>query len=131
MRRLAEDFHDRGDGRRAAALYETVLDQVANGGESAAWLHYLSADAHRLAGELSQAQASIGRARRLSADFTNAELLERIDMLSYYIAHDSGDCDAAVASLESFLVKHPGSGLQSQAKHTLAALRRGEGMECT
>ncbi len=57
MRRMAEDFHGRGDGARAAALYEAMIAEVQGGG-GAAWLHYLSADAYRLGGEYSRAQSS-------------------------------------------------------------------------
>lgn len=130
MRRLAEDLHGRGDGRRAARLYEAVLAKIPRG-EAAAWLYYFQADAHRLAGELPKAAGAIEQARRLTKDFQDPELIERLDMLEYYVAHDRGDCDAAVASLETFLARHPRSDLRSQARLTLAALRRGEGMQCT
>ncbi|MCP3957155.1 MAG: DUF255 domain-containing protein [bacterium] len=131
QRRLAEDLHGRGDGERAAALYEAVLRQVASGGPEAAWLYYLSADAHRLGGDYSRADVSARRARKMAAGLGDPELAERLDLLRFYIAHDSGDCGEAVASLEQFLDSHPKSGFSSQAKRTLAAIRDGEEMECT
>ena len=131
MRRLAEDFHGRGDGTRAAALYEAMIAEVHGGGGAAAWLHYLSADAYRLGGELSQAESSMRRARSLAGTVEDPELLERIDLLRFYIAHDSGDCREAMASLERFLDRYPRSGYRSQARRTLTAIRSGKGMECT
>jgi len=99
MRRLAEDFHGRGDGTRAAALYAAMLSEIQGGDDATAWLHYLSADASRLGGEYTQAESSMRRARSLAGDLEDPELLERIDLLRFYIAHDSGDCREAMASL--------------------------------
>ncbi len=130
MRRLAEDFHGRGDGARAAALYQAMLEEVRDG-NGAAWLHYLAADAYRLEGEISQAESSMRRARSLAGGLDDPELLERLDLLRYYIAHDNGDCREAIASLERFLSSHPKSGYRSQARRTLTAIRAGKGMECT
>lgn len=131
MRRLGEDFHTRGDTRRAARLYETALEKAATGSDDAAWLHYLAADAQRMNGSLSQAESNYQRSQRLAEGRGDKALDERIAMLRFHLAHDKGDCPEAVASLEKFLQHHPGSHLRSQARFTLAALRRGEGMECT
>ncbi len=130
MRRLAEDFHGRGDGSRAAALYETMLEQTGGGG-AGAWLHYLAADAYRLAGQYSRAESSMMRGLEIARGVDDPSLRERLDLLRFHIAHDSGDCSAAVASLERFLETHPRSGFHSQARATLAAIRRGEEMKCT
>ncbi len=130
QRRLAEDFHGRGDGARAAALYQVMLGQTS-GGSAQAWLHYLSADSYRLAGKFSQAEGSLARARELVRDAGEPALGERVDLLGFHIAHDSGDCGAAVASLERFLGRHPGSGCRSQARWTLAAIRRGDERQCS
>ena len=59
------------------------------------------------------------------------ELDERLDLLFFHIAHDSGDCSAAVASLERFLENHPHSGFRSQAHRTLASIRRGDDAKCS
>ena len=131
MRRLAEDFHGRGDGARAAALYQVMLGEVESGAGGVPWLHYLSADAYRLGGELSRAESSLRRAQSMAGGLEDPELLERLDLLRFYIAHDSGDCREAVASLESFLESYPQSGYRSQARRDLTAIRAGKGMECT
>ncbi len=130
MRRLAEDFHDRGDGTRAAALYQAMLEHTPRGGAEA-WLHYQSADAYRLAGRYGRAESSLMRASEIAGSVDDPSLQERLDMLRFYIAHDSGDCGAAVASLEQFLDSHPRSGFTPQARRALAAIRRGEEMKCT
>ncbi len=130
MRRLAEDFHGRGDGARAAALYQQMLEHTDRGGADA-WLHYLIADAYRLAGQYGRAESSLARAHEVARGTRDPNLRENIDLLRFHIAHDRGDCTAAVASLESFLESHPGSGFRSQARRTLAAIRRGEEMKCT
>ena len=132
MRRLAEDFHGRGDGGRAAALYQKMLEQAeGGGGDAGAWLHYLSADAYRLDGQYSRAEASMMRALEINRGAGDPTLHERLDLLRFHIAHDSGDCSAAVSSLERFLESHPRSGFHSQARATLAAIRRGDEMKCT
>ncbi len=131
MRQVGEDFHRRGDGRRAAELYEAALPKVNGGDDRAAWLHYLAADAHRLSGELSRATERFTQAQRMAAGRNDERLDERLDMLRFYLAQASGDCPEAMASLEQFIASHPGSGLRKQARNTLTALRRGEGMECT
>ncbi len=131
MRQLAEDFHGRGDGKRAADLYDALLVSVSNEDPASARLHYLAADAHRLSGDFATATTRLQRASQLAADQGKTELGERLDMLRYYIAFDRGDCGEATASLEQFLDRHPHSGLRSQARRTLDAVRRGESMECT
>ncbi len=137
-RRLAEDFHDRGDGARAAALYQSMLEQTKPG-TAQAWLLYMSADSYRLSGQFSRAESSLERARDMIGSRANdarqdgvePALRERIDLLGFHIAHDSGDCRAAMASLEHFLENHPHSGFRSQARRTLAAIRRGDEMKCS
>jgi len=129
MRRLADDFHGRGDGARAAELYQAMLERAPSG-RGDAWLHYLAADAYRLAGRFARAEASLARALAIARG-DDPVLSERLDLLRFHIAHDSGDCSAAVASLERFLDDHPGSGFLAQARRTLAAIRRGEDMRCT
>ncbi len=128
-RRLAEDFHGRGDGARAAALYQSMLEQTKPGAAQA-WLLYLSADSYRLSGQFSRAESNLERAREVN-DAGEPALRERLDLLGFYIARDSGDCSAAVASLERFLERHPHSGFRSQAYQTLAAIRRGEDTKCS
>ncbi len=133
--RLAADLHGRGDGARAAALYEALLARPATPDPAtAAWLHYQAADAYRLGGDFSGAERHLERSRRWIRELGSPRsggprsgvlrsgvpaLAEQLDLLSYRIAEDRGDCRAVVASLEHFLAEHPGSAYSRQARHTL------------
>ena len=130
-RQLAEEFHRRVDGRRAAALYQQVLHQTADGSGDAAWLHYYVADSLRLAGGFDPARQSLERARALAQSLDDEELLERADLLSYYIARNAGDCRSAAAALEHYLAQHPHSESSPKARRFLEDLERGIGMECS
>ncbi|MEM6792775.1 MAG: thioredoxin family protein [Acidobacteriota bacterium] len=124
QRDVARDFHQRGDGKKAAALYDKVLERVQEGTSAAAWVHYLSADAHRLGGDLERARSRLALTKKLAAQLTDeTELQEKADLLGYYIAQDAGDCKEAVGSLEAFLVAHPKSFLNRELKRTLKSLK--------
>jgi len=129
IERLAEDFHQRYDGRRAAQLYARLLTS-ADGAE-AARLHYRMADALRLAGDFDGARRSLDQAADLARREGDEELLAETDFLRYYVAQDSGDCDAARRSLEGFLKQHPRSALAHDARRFLGDLRRGELAACS
>lgn len=125
QRRMAEDMHERGDGKRAAALYEKVLSRVQEKTEAAAWLHYLAADSHRLARDYEKARQQLEAADTTLAAIeggSTATLAERADFLRFQIAQDGGDCKRAVSALQSFLEAHPRSAMRRQAKRTLDRL---------
>ncbi|MEL7061688.1 MAG: thioredoxin family protein [Acidobacteriota bacterium] len=129
QRRIAEDFHSRGDAPRAAALYARVLERVEPTSRQAAWLHTMVADVRRIGRDFDQATDSLATAAQGASTLEDAELAERIDLLRFQIAHDRGDCPQAVASLESFLVEHPKSVLRRQLRRTLDHLKSDE--RCT
>ena len=125
QRRMAEDMHERGDGPRAAALYEKVLSRVQKNTEAAAWLHYLAADSHRLAKDYERASQQLASTRSTleQVDGGSTETLaERADFLTFLIAQDGGDCKRAVTALHSFLEAHPRSPMRQQAKKSLDLL---------
>ena len=127
QRDLAKDFHERGAGAKAAALYTAVLERVEKGTPAAAWLHYLAADAHRLGREFEDARRQLELTRSAAAQLAGeAELREKADLLSFYIAQDTGDCPAAVHSLETFLAAHPASVLRRELERTLDGLKSGD-----
>lgn len=128
--RLSQELHARGDGARAVVVLRQILRQTGEGSPKAAWLHYLIADAYRLAGRFDEALATLEKARALSAEAANRDLSERIDLLSYKIAHDSRDCERAKKSLEEFLAAHPDSAFRSEAKRVLDELKSGRGLAC-
>lgn len=123
LRQLAEELHTRGDGKRAAHLYERIRPLLPAGTAGAAWLQLMLADAHRLAEDFGRAETAMERARSIGQGAGDPELIERLDLLRYQIAQDRGDCKAAAASLERFLKDHPRSNRSSDARRTLAALR--------
>ncbi|MEM1202275.1 MAG: thioredoxin family protein [Acidobacteriota bacterium] len=128
QRMMAEDMHERGDGARAAALYGQVLERVQEGTDASAWLHYLTADAYRIDRQFDLARKAAKRSRAVATGLSGLdELNERLDLLSFYIAQDNGDCQQAKTSLQLFLDDHPASTLRPQLKRALDALNRGEG----
>ncbi len=131
QRQLAEEFHRRVDGLRAAALYEQVLRQTTDGSGEAAWLLYHIADSLRLGGGFDQARQNLSRARVLAASLGDENLLERVDFLSYYIARNAGDCKTAAASLERYLDRHPHSESSPKARRFLAEIKYAGGVECS
>ena len=126
--RLAADFHQRGDGRRAAALYEEVLERVR--GEGAAWLHFRAAAARLLGGEPGAAERHLERSRSLAQKLGDGSLVELLDLLSYRIADRRGDCRAVVASLEHFLAEHPRSRHSREARRTLREIQESGDTKC-
>ncbi len=131
QRKLAEDLHERGDGARAAQLYEKILDRVVPQTEAQAWLLYQTADAWRLGRETSAADEHLRKAYAVAEALENARLVERLDFLSIRVAQDAGDCERTVSSLERFLREHPESLQQKLAERTLEAIKKGDAMECT
>ena len=133
--RLAENFHQRGDGRRAAVLYERILHQLASesegNGAAGAWLTYQAADAQRLAGEMRAAERHLERARTMAEAHHDPALIERLDLLEYHLARDRGDCRQAMEHLEQFLTQHPRSQHNRPARRTLKKIQRSGGLECT
>ncbi|MEE8526879.1 MAG: thioredoxin family protein [Thermoanaerobaculia bacterium] len=128
---LAEDFHQRGDGLRAAVLYEQLLAAVTGGaGGAAAWLHYQAADARRLGGELGAAENHLERARVMVRTLGDGDLSERLDLLSFQIAGARGDCHQMMTSLEMFLANHPRSPHSRHARRTLEEIRESGGSKC-
>lgn len=123
VRALAEGFHERGDGPRAADLYRRLLAGPAMDPELAAWTHYLLADALRIANDFEQAQRVLDDARRVAGTVSSDRLLERLDLLAVQVAEDRGDCRTQANALESFLKLHPESGYASRARRTLDTLR--------
>jgi thioredoxin-related protein len=131
VRAAAESWHERGDGKRAAALYRRLGAIGGMKPDEAAWTGYLLADSLRLAGDLDGAQQEIDRARAQAAGSKSlASLVERLDLLSVTITEQRGTCKERVAALESFLRAHPSSPYSAPARRTLQALRSDGGAAC-
>lgn len=126
IEKLARTLHQRGDGGRAAVLYERLIEGVGSGSPILAQMHFLLGDAQRLAGDYAAAATATDRARALATRQANAPLIEETELLAAQIAQDAGDCDRAETSLRRFLEAHPQSPRRKQAKKVLGALERGD-----
>ena len=128
---LAQELHyKRGDGKRTVEVLRQILKRTGESSPKAGYLHYLMADAHRMAGHWDEAHVSLEKAHALSHEPQQRELRERIDMLSYRIAQDSHNCTKAKKSLEHFLEAHPKSSYRREVERALDDLRQGRGLDC-
>lgn len=127
---LASEFHQRGDGRRAAVVYRQLLSLDSIGAEEEIWARYQLSDALRLAQDYDDASGELAEARTQASSIEDMELIERIDLLDADIALSRGDCDAARMAFQVFLGKHPASTLRRYAKRALASIDA-ENTKCT
>ena len=127
---LAKEFHQRGDGDRAAQLYQRILalDELTE--HRTILTRVQLVDALRLASLYDQAMAELGSARQEATRIGERSLVERLDLLTAEIARDRGDCLQARSAFEEFLERHPESDWRRYARRTLASLKR-EGDQCT
>ena len=127
---LAKEFHQRGDGDRAAQLYQRILSlgELTESGKVLTRVQLV--DALRLASQYDEAVVELGAARNEATRAGKVSLVERLDLLTAEIAMDRGNCLQARSALEEFLEKHPESDWQRYARRTLASLKR-EGEQCT
>jgi len=127
---LADEFHKRNDGARAAALYRRMLvtEELTSAKEDL--IRYQLTDALRLAGRYEEAVEVLQKVRGNAAKAQNQGLVERLDLLLAQIALDKGDCQTAQSSLENFLSAYPESDLIRVARQTLATLKA-EGFQCS
>jgi len=127
---LADEFHQRHDGDRAAGLYRRIIasDQLAP--QTAIRIQYQLTDALRLAARYDEALEELDKARRNAIEAADKPLVQRFDLLAAQISLDKGDCDKARSSLEGFLGNYPSSDLVKVARRTLKTIES-EGYQCT
>lgn len=126
---LADEFHQRNDGERAASLYQQMLATEELAQERAILIHYQLTDALRLAGRYDEALRQLEDTRLGALRAANTDLVERLDLLGAQVALDKGDCQRAETALEAFLEGHRESQLRQQANRTLATIRA-DGYQC-
>lgn len=124
LKMMADDFHDRQDGRRSAALYRMLLQEPDVDPNETAWNQYLLADSLRLGGETEAARKAQQEARSSAIEIDDPNLLELTDLLPYQIARDVSRCDEAEAALLAFLSRHPDGRYRKQAQKDLATIRK-------
>lgn len=134
---LAEAFHKRWDGARAAALYRLLDERGWSNPRGEALLPFRMADALRMEGRYEEATRQAARARKLAtggeaAGGDDAALVEAIDLLGVQIVQEQGDCGERRKALESFLQRHPESVFHRRVESSLAALETGaDGTGCS
>ncbi len=116
---LADEFHKRGDGRRASSLYRRLLETDTLDEEKANWTRLQLADALRLDEQFDLASQEVTDTRDRGRTTGNQDLIERLDLVQAQISLDRGDCSAARSELRRFLLVHPASQLRPWAQRTL------------
>jgi tetratricopeptide (TPR) repeat protein len=127
-RSLADDLHRRGDGQRAAELYQRLLDRDELPAEERTFLLFRLADAQRLNSDYDGALRSLHESRRRAEREGNGKMVEAVDFLRIQISQDRGPCSATLAALQAFLENHPKSDHRRQARRSLDLLLH---QECT
>lgn len=127
---LADEFHQRNDGDRAASLYRRMMATQRLAPEKSVRIQYQLTDALRLATHYAEALEELGQARQTAHQVEDEALVQRLDLLAAQISLDNGDCDKARSVLEDFLGSYPGSDLVSVARRTLQSIQS-ESHRCT
>ena len=124
LKMMADDFHSRRDGARAATLYRKVLAAGKADSDEIAWNRFLLADSLRLQGSANEARQAQIEARKAAIEVDNPNLLELNDLLPYQIARDELQCETAEEALVTFLEKHPEGQYRTLAENALRSIRK-------
>jgi thioredoxin-related protein len=127
VQNLADELHARRDGARAAVLYKELIDRGGENQEEVAWNHFYYADSLRLAHDLAAARKAAAAARKAVTMIDNDELVERIDLLSFYLARDASACAEARQAIDHFIAQHPQGTLLGLAREEQQRLKTLEG----
>jgi len=121
--RKAIEWHQRGDGARAAALFEKLVARDEPDAVKVAWRRYLLADAYRLDERFEPAREALEPARKAALATGDARLVEQVDWLGFAIARDAHDCARAEGALGRLEKEHPKSSLASEARREWTSLK--------
>ena len=127
---LADEFHKRNDGVRAATIYRRLLATGQLSPKKSLRIRYQLSDALRLARQYDDAWQEIETARSSLNPDADEGLEARFDLLAAQVSIDRGDCSYAQTALEAFLNDYPTSDLRRVARQTLATLKA-KGYQCT
>ncbi len=134
-RKQAQELHARGDGGRAAVLYERVLRAGKLEGDELSWTRLQLADAYRMDGRFPEAKRTASELRgALAAGAKSPQgpgLSERVDLLLIYIAGGEGDCAGAAGALAAFERGHPRSPYLADARRAYSALKSDTAAQCS
>lgn len=131
LRALAETFHRRHDGARAADLYQRLVDRGWEEPQGKAALPLRLADALRLTGDWDRALATAAQARRQAQRAQQEKFIEAADLLAIRIANDQGDCSRERSAMERFLEAHPESRHRASVRTSLSKIDNGLRTDCS
>lgn len=127
----ARAAHQRGDGERAAKLFEKLLAGNSLSGDDLAWTRLQLADSYRLAGRFTEAERALAELHALLARANQPSVAERADLLRIFIARGKRDCAATAGALAAFEKGYPNSKLLADARRVFRALRSDASAQCT
>lgn len=147
-RNRARELHARGDGGRAAVLFERLLRDGSLHGDDLLWTRLQLADSYRMDGrfvaarqaasELRQALAASAAAPQKTPPTPQAPptpltplITERVDLLLIFIAGGERDCAGAAGALAAFEHGHPRSLYLRDARRAYAALKSDSAAQCS
>jgi thiol-disulfide isomerase/thioredoxin len=134
-RSRAQELHARGDGGRAAVLFERVLRGGKLSGDELAWTRLQLADAYRIDGRFAEAKKTAAELRDALAKGTptpqSPGIAERVDLLLIFIAGGQGDCTGAAGALAAFERGHPRSPYLADARRAYSALKSDTTAQCS
>ena len=110
LRTLANDFHERRDGARAASMFERLRHRGEETVDEVAWNRYYHADA-------------LADARTSAIETGNKDVRELVDLLPYHIARDREACADAESALDAYLHEHPDGVYIDIAQEALVEIR--------
>lgn len=134
-RSRGQEMHARGDGGRAAVLFERVLREGSLAGDELAWTRLQLADAYRIDGRFAEAKKTASELRRALAGAAptpqSPGIAERVDLLLIFIAGGQGDCIGAAGALAAFERGHPRSPYLADARRAYSALKSDTTAQCS
>lgn len=134
-RSRAQELHARGDGGRAAVLFERVLHAGKLSGDELAWTRLQLADAYRIDGRFAEAKKTASELRsalaREAPSPQSPGISERVDLLLIFIAGGEGDCTGAAGALAAFERGHPRSPYLADARRAYSALKSDTTAQCS
>ncbi|MEO7793478.1 MAG: thioredoxin family protein [Thermoanaerobaculia bacterium] len=131
----AQELHARGDGGRAATLFERLVREGKLSGDELGWIRLQLADAYRMDGRFADAKKTASELRRSLAAGAGtpqgAGIAERVDLLLIFIAGGERDCTGAAGALADFERGHPRSPYLADARRAYSALKSDNAAQCS
>ena len=131
LRSVGQELYRRGDGLRAAEVFQRVAEHPATAREKLRRLHHARADALRLGGDYEGSLAAIETSRAMAVLGADQDLIEANDMLRVRVAKELGDCQRVKAALRHFLDGHPESRLRNTVQRDLKDINEGRDRACS